>query len=190
MADLFGECWRRVRTGSATIDSRTSHSVLADRGHLRRLLENLVRNADEHGDDATVTVADLDDGFCVADDGPGVQPDDRDRIFDAGFSTSATGTGFGLRVVERIAKAHGWSVCVTDSDAGAPGSGSPAATWWRTDGREPYRRDSGAPAAPVRAGATGGRGVGSIPTLPTWGEPVTWSPGTATSSGATQASPW
>jgi len=47
-----------------------------DRSRLRQLLENLLRNAVEHGgENVTVTVGNLPDGFYVADDGPGIPPD-------------------------------------------------------------------------------------------------------------------
>jgi signal transduction histidine kinase len=41
-------------------------------------------------------------------------------VFEAGHTTSETGTGFGLRIVERIATAHGWTIAVTEgADGGA-----------------------------------------------------------------------
>ncbi|MCU4973700.1 ATP-binding protein [Halobacteria archaeon AArc-m2/3/4] len=69
----------------------------------------------------TVTVGPLDDhGFYVADDGPGIPADEREAVFDHGYSTAETGTGFGLAIVEEIANAHGWSIEVTESiDGGA-----------------------------------------------------------------------
>ncbi|MCJ0619651.1 PAS domain S-box protein, partial [Haloarcula hispanica] len=53
----------------------------------------------------TVTVGDIDDasGFYVADDGPGVPEDERDTVFEAGYSTAPEGTGFGLAIVADIA---------------------------------------------------------------------------------------
>jgi signal transduction histidine kinase len=57
-------------------------------------------------------------GFYVADDGPGILEDEREDVFDVGYSTSADGNGFGLSIVARIAEAHGWSVAVTESDDG------------------------------------------------------------------------
>ena len=66
----------------------------------------------------TVTVGDLDGGFYVADDGPGIPPEERERVFDSGYSTADTGTGFGLAIVERIVEAHGWTVDVAESAAG------------------------------------------------------------------------
>ena len=93
--------------------------VLADPGRLKRLLQNLFRNAAEHGgEDPTVTVGDLPDGFYVEDDGPGIPEDRRDEVFESGRSTSESGTGFGLAIVERIAEAHGWEVTLTEGEAG------------------------------------------------------------------------
>ena len=66
----------------------------------------------------TVTVGRLADGFYVADDGPGIPPDEREKIFEAGYSTSDQGTGFGLSIVAQIAEAHGWTVTVTESESG------------------------------------------------------------------------
>ena len=58
-----------------------------------------------------------DGGFAVADDGPGIPADDRDRVFESGYTTG-DGTGLGLAIVKTIAEAHGWTVSVTESDAG------------------------------------------------------------------------
>jgi len=56
-------------------------------------------------------------GFAVADDGPGIPHDDYDRVFESGYTTGE-GTGLGLAIVKTIAEAHGWTVSVTESDAG------------------------------------------------------------------------
>lgn len=57
------------------------------------------------------------DGFVVADDGPGIPDDERERVFEGGYTTG-DGTGLGLAIVERIATAHGWEVTVTESRSG------------------------------------------------------------------------
>jgi signal transduction histidine kinase len=68
----------------------------------------------------TVTVGRLDDGFYVADDGPGIPAERRDRVFETGYSTDEEGTEFGLDIVEDIVDAHDWSIAVTDGvDGGA-----------------------------------------------------------------------
>ena len=66
----------------------------------------------------TVTVGAMNDGFYVADDGPGIPESERDRIFETGYSTNEDGTGFGLDIVREIVAAHGWAVTVTESETG------------------------------------------------------------------------
>ncbi|WP_207586660.1 ATP-binding protein [Halomontanus rarus] len=147
------EAWRTVDAGGGHLrcDCEDDLIVAADPERLRTALENLFRNAVEHGstgsqsdppddsvehgstsasppsdgprgDDSaaavTVTVGPLDDrGFYVADDGPGIPVDEREAVFDHGYSTAETGTGFGLAIVEEIASAHDWSIEITESAA-------------------------------------------------------------------------
>jgi len=76
--------------------------------------------ADRGDGGVTVTVGTTAEGFYVADDGPGVPDDERETLFEAGYSTSEDGSGFGLAIVDRIADAHGWSIDVAESaDGGA-----------------------------------------------------------------------
>lgn len=95
--------------------------IACDRGRVRQVFENLFRNATEHcpgGPRIEVgTPADR-EGFYVADDGPGIDPESREQVFEPGHTTTQDGTGFGLAIVERIAEAHGWSLQVTDSRSG------------------------------------------------------------------------
>jgi len=121
LAGLVDSCWRHVETADARIHTDVDRRVRADRSRLAQLLENLLRNAVEHGDGSPeITVGELDGGFYVADDGPGIPEDEREAVFDPGYSTSGSGTGFGLSIVRQVAEAHGWSVRVTDGpDGGA-----------------------------------------------------------------------
>ncbi|MEF8914674.1 PAS domain S-box protein [Natronomonas sp.] len=145
------QCWENVSTGDATLRIESDRVVEANRGRLQQLLENLFRNAVEHGstsprsqthedavehgstspssqaqeeavehggEDVTVTVGDLDGGFYIEDDGTGIPPESRDGVFEAGYSTSEEGTGFGLSIVKQIVEAHGWEIRLTESDAG------------------------------------------------------------------------
>ena len=102
---------------SVEVAVETDGEICADPGRVRQLLGNLFRNADEHGGECVV-VGDLPDGFYVEDDGPGIDPDQREQVFESGYTTSETGTGFGLSIVQRIAEAHGWEVAVTEGERG------------------------------------------------------------------------
>ena len=138
LADVVADSWETVDTRSASLEIETDREVLADPDRLRNLFENLVRNSVEHGhsgdkdddragggddragDGITIRVGDLDDGFYVADDGPGIPADIRDNLFEPGQSGVEGNTGFGLAIVQEIANAHGWTVEAVDSaDGGA-----------------------------------------------------------------------
>jgi len=86
---LLETCWENVATPDATLVVENVGSIRIDENRVQQLLENLFRNSVEHGGgDVTVTVGGLDDGFFVADDGPGIPPAEREQVFDAGFTTA------------------------------------------------------------------------------------------------------
>lgn len=124
--------------------------VPADHSRLQEVFGNLFRNTIEHGtgsqttdshsseqqgseatapavetterDLPTVRIGCLssEPGLYVADDGPGIPEDIRDEIFEQGFTTTESGTGFGLAIVSQIVTAHGWDISVSESwDGGA-----------------------------------------------------------------------
>lgn len=97
----------------------TELKITADYERLRHLLENLFRNAIEHGGrEVAITVGGLPDGFYVEDDGPGIPAEDRYDVFAPSYSTTTKGAGFGLRIVRQIATAHDWEIHVAESSAG------------------------------------------------------------------------
>ena len=119
-ADVVEAAWRSVDTADATLDLGGVDDIEADSGRLQQLLENLFRNAVEHGgEDVTVGVGPMTGGFYVEDDGVGLPDGEYDRLFETGFTTDQNhGTGFGLSIVEQIAEAHGWTIRVAESDEG------------------------------------------------------------------------
>jgi len=142
VADLARRCWGNVATDGAELVVEDPPRIAADPSRLQQLLENLFRNAVTHAADGgatdpAVTIrvggigpaqrdgAHADDradpgGFYVADDGPGIPAEERDAVFEHGYSSDDDGTGFGLSIVEAIAAAHGWEVALTESaDGGA-----------------------------------------------------------------------
>jgi len=85
---LCETCWENVSTADATLEINVDGQIRADPSRLKQLMENLIRNAVDHGGDTvTVTIGDIDDrsGFYVADDGVGIEEAKRDRIFERLF---------------------------------------------------------------------------------------------------------
>ena len=123
LSAVAAQCWKVVETTGAELVTEDDLTLIADVDRLQQLLENLFRNAIEHGSgDVTIRVGtiDGDDGFYVADDGPGIPPEDREQVFESGYTTADEGTGFGLAIVKEIADAHGWIITITESaDGGA-----------------------------------------------------------------------
>ena len=122
LRSIVNDCWVSVPSGDAALSVETDRVIVADRGRLRQLLENLFRNAVEHGlpdgdDPVTITVGDLAEGFYVADDGVGIPPDQREDVFESGYS-SGDGTGLGLSIVRQVAREHDWDVAIAESAAG------------------------------------------------------------------------
>jgi len=117
--ECVSQSWETIDTGNATLTVETTATIHADENRLRQMLSNLIRNSVEHvGHDVTVTVGDLDNGFYVADDGPGIPDAERSKVFEAGHTNTESGTGFGLSIVREIVEAHGWTITIADSESG------------------------------------------------------------------------
>ncbi len=118
---LVEEAWTQVATHEATVENEVDGSTDVDADHHRvlQMMENLFVNAVDHaGPDCRVTVGEIENGFYVEDDGPGVPADETEEVFEAGYTTSEEGTGFGLSIVREIAEAHGWKVELMQADDG------------------------------------------------------------------------
>jgi len=121
LATVARDAWGTVDTGDAELDVEPDAGVriYADATRLQSVFENCYRNALDHaGPDVTVTVGRTDEGFAVADDGPGVPVDQREQVFEYAYTTDDEGTGLGLAIVAAIARAHGWSVEMAESESG------------------------------------------------------------------------
>lgn len=129
---LADRCWGRIDRTDARLRVDDELRIHGDPDRLEHVLENLFYNAIEHGStspdsqtpkdtadhsdpDVTVCVGELEDepGFYVEDNGPGIPEDEREQVFETGYTDSPDGTGFGLAIVRQIATAHGWDVRVT-----------------------------------------------------------------------------
>ncbi|WP_197409871.1 sensor histidine kinase, partial [Haloferax profundi] len=124
LGNIADYAWEYVDTGAATFERDDLPVVSGDSGRLLRLFENLIRNAVEHGSTpekpVTICIGSLTDGagFFFEDDGCGIPPESRQKVFDHGYTTNRDGTGFGLPIVRDIATAHGWKVEIDESSSG------------------------------------------------------------------------
>jgi signal transduction histidine kinase len=121
---IVEDAWKSVDTPLARLEQPERLPVVeVDPEQFQRVFENLFRNAVEHaGEDVTVTVSPLYDdgddvvGFAVSDDGPGIPADERETVFERGYTTG--GNGLGLAIVDEIVGNHGGTVVACESAAG------------------------------------------------------------------------
>ncbi len=93
-----------------------------DASRMREVLVNIVENASAAGPPVRVRVAGQGRTLVieVSDSGPGVPPEDRERIFEPFFTGKTRGTGLGLAITKRVVELHGGTIRVDD----APGGGA------------------------------------------------------------------
>jgi two-component system OmpR family sensor kinase len=114
------------------LDAAHPVEVIGDAARLRQVFDNLLGNVRAHTPPGTSAVVRLhEDGgeavLDVADNGPGLGPDDAARVFERFFRVDASrsrdhgGAGLGLSIVAAIVGAHGGQVSVT-SDGTRPGT--------------------------------------------------------------------
>jgi signal transduction histidine kinase len=100
--------------------------VSGDEAALSRMLENLTSNAARYATEVSVhaTAADGEVVITVDDDGPGIAPADRERVFerwlrlDPGRSSTDGGSGLGLAISRSIARAHDGEITLEGSPLG------------------------------------------------------------------------
>jgi signal transduction histidine kinase len=150
LAGAIEETGADIRVGELPV-------VLADRGNLCRVFQNLVGNAVKftRGSNPTVKIEAQRDGgfwrFSVSDNGIGMKPEHTQRIFEPfqrlHGEEDYAGTGIGLAVCERIVEQHGGRIWVQS----VPGEGSVFQFTVPAVPSRPTTQD--APPAPARAGA-------------------------------------
>lgn len=127
------------RPGRSDISVADDLVVRADPARLRQLLVNAVDNAARHAPPGTAVSVTAGVGTAgwwleIADDGGGVAPADRERVFERFGTDGAGGTGLGLAVARWVAQLHGGTLRFIDPLSGrgarlrldVPTAGSPA----------------------------------------------------------------
>ena len=105
------------------VDRAAGAIVQADPEQLQMVFQNVLINAAQAMNglgDISVTVSDA-DGRCrlsIADHGPGMPADVRDKAFDPFFTTKHRGTGLGLAIAKRIIDAHGGEIRIETPPGG------------------------------------------------------------------------
>ncbi len=139
-------------------------AALVDRIQVQQVLLNLIRNAVEAMQGSprrSITIASAPAGngmieISVADTGPGLAPEIRERLFQPFTTTKADGMGIGLSICRAIIEAHGGRMWVEDNPGGgtvfrftlsADAAGSGAADWRLDEARAHQHRERGGPAA-------------------------------------------
>ncbi len=94
-----------------------------DEQHIKQALLNVIKNAIEAmPNGGKIAIATRRDGNMVVaridDNGPGIAPEIRDRIFEPYFSTKITGSGIGLMIADKIIKAHGGDIVASNIATG------------------------------------------------------------------------
>lgn len=102
--------------------------VRCDREQMTQVLVNLVQNGADSakarhggtGGRVDLVLSPADDGLRVEviDNGTGIPPEDRERIFEPYFTKKAGGTGLGLAIVHRIVSDHGGRIDLDEAEGG------------------------------------------------------------------------
>ena len=116
-----------LKSLTVTIQIQGDDTVNADAHHLHRALQNLILNASKYANTTILISFFADDErwqVDIEDDGPGIPPEDRDKVFipfqrlDNSRTRASGGYGLGLAIVQRIAFWHGGAVLVQESAIG------------------------------------------------------------------------
>lgn len=126
LAELAADAARAVASTHPALDVSLQVPALTVQGdavRLRQVLANLLLNAAQAGARAVAVHGEARDGTArleIRDDGPGVDPAVRDRLFEVFATGRRDGTGLGLAVSRRIVERHGGELRhLADARAGA-----------------------------------------------------------------------
>ncbi len=126
LVDLLMDLGRSAVSGEVEVSVRTNGEPCRLLGYyepLRRAFANLLRNASEAmGGRGSIDVGVSRDGtglvVTIADHGPGIPDELRQRVFEPHFTTKADGTGLGLALVRQTIEAHSGTISVAETPGG------------------------------------------------------------------------
>jgi len=118
---VVGDLAPLLLASDRTIEVRIEHTqpCRGDAAALERVVTNLIQNAVEHGG-RHVVVRVVGSAFEVEDDGPGIPPEERERVFEPfhRLRPRPTGSGLGLNLVQQVVERHGGRVFILSAAAG------------------------------------------------------------------------
>jgi signal transduction histidine kinase len=103
------------------MDGEKTLSVHVERQDLDEMLGNLIENAAKYGGGSVFVTVSAEDGMAVIDvedDGAGISPEDREKLFNRGvrLDSSKPGTGLGLAIVRDVAEIYGGTIALEESE--------------------------------------------------------------------------
>jgi len=112
-----------LEAGEAARGARSPVLAWMGEGHLEQVLDNLIANALDAlsaGEHVTVTTTATTAGarISVADDGPGMSAEERERAFLRFTTSNPNGTGLGLAIVHRLVTSNGGTAKLTETPGG------------------------------------------------------------------------
>lgn len=128
LVELIRTAWNTAETTGVTLELTVPDDVEieVDPEAVQHVFENLFRNTADHNEPPLTVVVgtlgptDEPTGLFVEDNGSGIPNDERENVFDHGYTTAESGTGFGLSIVAEFVDAHGWEINATSGrDGGA-----------------------------------------------------------------------
>ena len=119
LSALVRDIWEGQSTAEATLSLSGDRRLLGDRDATQLLVEMLLDNALVHGGpEISVEVGGTDDGFYVADDGPGIDFEPPSYALEPAVTSVESASGFGLYIAQQIADEQGWTIEVRNLDDG------------------------------------------------------------------------
>jgi signal transduction histidine kinase len=121
LQEVAGTAWTQIRTRDTDFSVEEDGELIADEKWVSALFQALFQNAVDHaGTAVTIRVGTTKngDGFYIADNGVGIPTHAHEIVFQPGYTTANTGSGYGLRIVSHVVQAHDWELSLDENETG------------------------------------------------------------------------